>query len=93
MEFSGANEYHGFAYDYFRNDKLDARPYDFTRTNPAKPPLRRNQFGAGIGMPIVKNSVFLFGNYEGIRFPSSSNTFQIVPPPLENKATSPEADS
>ena len=46
---SGTNDWHGFAYDYLRNDKLDARPYDFTGTNPAKPPLRRNQFGGGLG--------------------------------------------
>lgn len=82
---SGTNEYHGFAYDYLRNDKLDAKPYDFTGTNPAKPPLRRNQFGAGMGMPIIKNRIFLFGNYEGIRFPSSSNSFRIVPTALEKQ--------
>jgi hypothetical protein len=82
---SGTNEYHGFAYDYLRNDKLDARPYDFTGTTPVKQPLRRNQFGAGLGMPIIKNRVFLFGNYEGIRFPSSSNSFQIVPTVLEKQ--------
>lgn len=80
---SGTNEYHGFAYDYLRNDKLDARPYDFTGTAPPKQPLRRNQFGAGMGMPIIKNRLFAFGNYEGTRFPSSTNSFQIVPTALE----------
>lgn len=82
---SGTNEFHGFAYDYLRNDKLDARPFDFTGTNPARQPLRRNQFGTGIGMPVIKNRVFLFGNYEGIRYPSSSNAFQIVPTTLEKQ--------
>src|SRR6266849_1982146 len=38
---SGSNDLHGFAYDYLRNDKLDARFYDFTGTRPAKPPVRR----------------------------------------------------
>lgn len=80
---SGSNEYHGFAYDYLRNSVLDARPYDFTGTNPPIQPLRRNQFGAGMGMPIIKNRLFLFGNYEGTRFPNSTNEFDIVPTPLE----------
>lgn len=82
---SGTNELHGFAYDYLRNDKLDARAYDFTGTNPRRQPLRRNQFGAGAGLPVIKNKLFLFGNYEGTRFPSSANTFQIVPPALEKQ--------
>jgi len=73
---SGSNAWHGFAYDYFRNDKLDARPFDFTFTNQAKQPLRRNQFGGGLGLPVIRNRVFLFGNYEGTRNPSSTiNTF------------------
>jgi hypothetical protein len=80
---SGTNEWHGFAYDYLRNDKLDARPYDFSFTNQRKQPLRRNQFGAGLGMAPVKNRVFLFGNYEGTRNPSSSNATYIMPEAVE----------
>lgn len=82
---SGTNDVHGFAYDYFRNDKLDARAYDFTGTNPDKQPLRRNQFGAGVGLPVIKNRLFLFGNYEGTRFPSSSLATAIVPTALEKQ--------
>src|SRR5437870_436672 len=82
---SGSNDLHGFAYDYLRNDKLDARSYDFTGTRPAKPPVRRNQFGAGAGGPIVKNRVFFFGNYEGLRFPNNANETVIVPTALEKK--------
>ena len=76
---SGTNQYHGFAYDYLRNNKLDARPYDFTGTNPASAPIRRNQFGAGLGGPIRRNKIFLFGNYEGIRFPNNAITSNVVP--------------
>lgn len=76
---SGTNEWHGFAYDYLRNDKLNARPYDFTGTNPAKQPLRRNQFGAGLSFPIVRNKLFLFGNYEGFRQPATIITYSRVP--------------
>ncbi|MFN7920231.1 MAG: carboxypeptidase regulatory-like domain-containing protein [Bryobacteraceae bacterium] len=82
---SGTNEWHGFGYDYVRNDKFDARPFDFTGTNPAKQPLRRNQFGAGLGLPIVRNKVFLFGNYEGLRNPSSSINTYIMPSTNERR--------
>jgi hypothetical protein len=80
---SGTNQYHGFAYDYLRNDIFNAEPYDFTHTNPPKPPVRQNQFGAGIGMPVIKNHLFVFGNYEGIRAVTTSNVIASVPTPLE----------
>jgi hypothetical protein len=76
---SGTNDFHGFGYDYLRNNNLDARPYDFTGTNPASAPIRRNQFGAGLGGPIRRNKIFLFGNYEGVRFPNHAITSNVVP--------------
>jgi hypothetical protein len=76
---SGTNQYHGFAYDYLRNDKLDAQSYDFTNTRPPKQPLRRNLFGTGIGMPVIKNRVFFFGNYEGLRSAITTNSINTVP--------------
>ncbi|MFN0172539.1 MAG: carboxypeptidase regulatory-like domain-containing protein [Bryobacteraceae bacterium] len=82
---SGTNDWHGFGYDYFRNDKLDARPYDFTGTNPRKTPLRRNQFGGGLGLPVIKNKLFAFGNYEGIRNPASANNYYIMPNAAEKR--------
>jgi hypothetical protein len=82
---SGTNQYHGFAYDYFRNDKLNAAPYDFTNTHPPKPPVRQNQFGSGIGMPIIHNRLFLFANYEGLRSETTSNIISSVPTGLEDK--------
>jgi hypothetical protein len=69
---SGTNQIHGFGYDYLQNDLLNARPFDFTRTNPAKQALRRNQFGGGAGGPLKKDKIFWFVNYEGIRRPSST---------------------
>lgn len=76
---SGTNQFHGFAYDYLRNDKLNAQAYDFTHLHPEKQPLRRNQFGAGIGLPIVRNRLFFFGNYEGVRSLNTTNSFTTVP--------------
>jgi hypothetical protein len=82
---SGTNQLHGFAYDYLRNDILNARPYDFTGTNPAKQPLRRNQFGAGVSMPIIRNKLFVFGNYEGLRQPATILSYNRVPLPAERR--------
>jgi len=61
---SGGNEFHGAAYDYLRNRDLDARNY-FDGSD--KPQFIRNQFGTAVGGPIVKNSTFFFGSYEGLQ--------------------------
>ena len=64
---SGTNAYHGDAYEFWRNDKLDANDF-FSNTNGQPlPTLRRNQFGAALGGPIIKDRTFIFGDYEGIR--------------------------
>ncbi len=61
---SGSNSLHGAAWEFFRNDKLDAA--DYFETN-GKGELRLNQFGASAGAPIIKNKFFFFGDYEGLR--------------------------
>jgi hypothetical protein len=63
---SGTNAFHGSAYEYFRNDVLDAYPFQFGAHNP-KPKLRQNQFGGSIGGPIIKDKTFFFADYEGLR--------------------------
>ena len=63
---SGANQFHGEGFEFFRNDALDARNY-FTFTSDKPPPFRRNQFGGQFGGPIVKDKVFFFTSYEGLR--------------------------
>jgi hypothetical protein len=72
---SGTNSFHGSAYEFLRNDALDARNF-FDR---AKPPLRRNQFGASAGGPLVKNKTFYFGDYEGIRRSQGITSTTTVP--------------
>lgn len=74
---------HGFGYDYLRNDIFDARPYDFSGTNPARQPLRRNLFGGGLSGPVKKDKIFLFGNYEGLRQPQNAIEYDTVPTTLE----------
>jgi hypothetical protein len=63
---SGANEFHGTAFDYLRNDFFDARNYWDAPPLP-KPPLRQNDFGGTFGGPILKNKTFFFFSYEGLR--------------------------
>jgi hypothetical protein len=62
---SGTNEVHGSAYEFFRNDVLNAHGFTFQPT--AKPPFKQNQFGGTLGGPVKKDRTFLFGSYEGRR--------------------------
>ncbi len=70
---SGTNAFHGAGWEFFRNDKLDAADY-FERnvlaggqTVTRKGELRLNQFGVSFGGPVIKNKIFFFGDYEGLR--------------------------
>lgn len=57
----GTNNFHGSFYEFFRNTKLNARPYFAGK----KPNFHRNQFGASIGGPILKDRLFTFLSYQG----------------------------
>ncbi len=72
---SGSNSFHGVAYDFLQNDALDATSY-FAST---RPPVRYNLFGANLGGPILKNKLFFFFDYSGLRNHSSSVSSNIVP--------------
>ncbi|HEY1463259.1 MAG TPA: carboxypeptidase regulatory-like domain-containing protein, partial [Terriglobales bacterium] len=60
---SGTNQLHGDVYWFLRDKKLDAKNY----FDKVIPPFHRNQFGASLGGPILKNKTFFFADYEGIR--------------------------
>ena len=60
---SGGNSFHGTAFEYFRNDAMDAKNFFATETTP----LHLNQFGGNLGGPLVKEKLFFFVNYEGVR--------------------------
>jgi outer membrane receptor protein involved in Fe transport len=60
---SGANQFHGAAWEFLRNDAMDSSDY-FSQS---VQPLKQNQFGATFGGPIVKDKTFFFGYYEGFR--------------------------
>src|SRR5437667_4938172 len=66
---SGSNTLHGSLYEYFRNDKMDAKNLLAAAGGFNK--LRQNQFGGTLGGPIQKDKTFFFGNYEGQRHSES----------------------
>jgi len=78
---SGANQFHGDAYEFVRNSNLDAANFFDNAGNIAKPPFRRNQFGVSGGGPIKKDKAFIFGDYEGIRQDQSLTFHDFVPSP------------
>ncbi len=74
---SGTNQYHGDAWEFFRNDVLNANSWSNRVHQPdplPKDKLRWNMYGATFGGPIIKNKLFFFADYQGQRFniPSSS---------------------
>ena len=75
---SGTNQIHGSAYEFFRNNALDARNF-FADPNFSAPELRLNQFGGTIGGPIQKDKTFFFGNYEGFRQVAGITSLTNVP--------------
>src|SRR6478672_6836732 len=66
---SGTNDFRGSAFEFLRNEALNARNLFAPKTiaNPKKPVFRRNQFGFVVGGPIVKDHTFFFGDYQGTR--------------------------
>jgi outer membrane receptor protein involved in Fe transport len=64
---SGSSEFHGNAYEFFRNRSLNSNEAFLTASGVRKPVLSRNQFGGTIGGPILKNRLFFFASYQGTR--------------------------
>jgi hypothetical protein len=78
---SGSNQLHGSAYEFLRNNALDARNYFSTSV----PPLHRNEFGVNFGGPILKNKLFFDGEYAGLQETQGEPT--VVPVPTESERT------
>src|SRR5882762_924413 len=78
---SGANQFHGSAFDYFRNDALDANNWFNTSVAPALPKAqeRQNDFGGTLSGPILKDKTFFFFSYEGLRLRLPQSSFTDVP--------------
>jgi len=89
---SGTNDLHGGAYEFFRNNVLDARDIaDVVNGNQpgAPPPFRRNQFGVDLGGPIKKDKLFFFGNWEGLRESQATSMPLFLPEPYVSEGMLP----
>ncbi len=78
---SGGNQIHGSAYEFVRNDDMDARNF----FNPNVSPNKQNEFGVTAGGPIKKNKAFIFGYYDGFRLVSSPSSALAVVPTAQMK--------
>ncbi len=78
---SGTNEIHGTAYEFFRNDVLNANPFKFGASIP-KPKYRQNQYGGSLGGPILKDQTFFFADYEGLDVVRNQNPTTTTVPTL-----------
>ncbi len=84
---SGTNEFHGSAFEYRRSDAQQARdPFAESAPDPLTgrfiPSNLHNQFGGSVGGPIIKDKVFFFGDYQGLREKTGSATLTTVPTAL-----------
>ena len=87
---SGTNTFHGTAFEYLRNDVLDANDWFANNKDLPQPALRQNDFGGVLGGPIKKDKLFFFGSYEGLRVrqPQVANTYV---PSLASRQSAPAA--
>ena len=76
---TGTNQFHGTAYEFLRNDDLDARNF----FAPVRGIYRQNQFGGVFAGPVIRNKLFFAGFYDGYRYTQAANNFTIVPTPAE----------
>jgi len=79
---SGTNDIHGSAFEFFRNNAMDARNF-FNPTSQEQEPFHNNQFGASLGGPIYKNKTFFFVDYEAVRETGKLSYTTLVPTPQE----------
>lgn len=78
---SGTNSLHGEAFDYFRNDDLNARDF-FAQT---RAPYKSNQFGGTLGGPIIKNKLFFFASYQQLLSHQGQTNVLTVPTELQRQ--------
>lgn len=89
---SGTNQWHGSAYEFLRNDHLDATEFFLDEDHEAKAPLKQNQFGATIGGPVKipgvydgKDKTFFFFGFEGFRIRNGQTFTSTVPTAAEKQ--------
>ena len=73
---SGTNSVHGVVFEILQNEKLNANRWENNWNGVGRNVFKQNQFGGAIGGPIVKNKLFIFGDYQGTRIATSGGTIQ-----------------
>jgi hypothetical protein len=71
---SGTNQVHGDVFEFLRNDQLNANTWDANFKGNKRALLRWNMFGGTLGGPVIKNKLFLFGDYQGSRYDQPGTT-------------------
>jgi hypothetical protein len=88
---SGTNALHGSLFEFLQNTDLDANRWENNLAGVGRPPLQQNQFGASAGGPILKNKLFIFGDYQGTKIGTAGGVvqnlgygqFETIPTPAE----------
>src|ERR1035438_131069 len=73
---SGTNELHGSLFEYLQNTDLNANRWENNIAGVGRPPLKQNQFGLTAGGPIIKNKLFIFGDYQGTKIGTAGGVVQ-----------------
>lgn len=81
---SGTNDFHGTAFEFFRDKSLNANSWENNRRGAPKRAYHFNQFGGNLGGPVVKNKLFFFFNYDGQRNTTPNPVFLTVGPDTTN---------
>jgi len=90
---SGTNEFHGSAFEFLRNEVLDANNFFNNAFGISRPPYKRNEFGGTLGGPIIKGKTFFFVDYQGRRLHQSLTDVSTVPlQPVANNFSGPVTD-
>jgi len=88
---SGTNDLHGTLFEFLQNTDLNANRWENNLADVSRPPLHQNQFGGSAGGPILKNKLFIFGDYQGTRIATAGGVvqdlgygqFETIPTPAE----------
>ena len=75
----GTNQFHGSAFVFHQNSGLDANTWANKYNGSPRAGYNQNQFGAAVGGPIIKNKLFFFGNYEGLRYGTEGLSSSSIP--------------
>lgn len=73
---SGTNQLHGVVFEILQNERLNANRWENNWNNAQRSPFKQNQFGGALGGPIIKNKLFLFGDYQGTRIATAGGVVQ-----------------